>query len=116
MDKNIMKKILNHKANRFRTIFPEDSVDLYFNSKNKTFHAAEFGRFRESVTADFLKAFIPGYVEISNGFVVSPTNNISTQCDIILYDKELTPLIQDDDHNQFSLLTALKEQGKSNQI
>lgn len=112
MDKNIIKKILNHKANRFRTVFSEDSVDLYFNSENKTFHAAEFGRFRESVTADFMRAFIPGYVEVSNGFVVSPTNNISTQCDIILYDKELTPLIQDDNHNQFFPADCIKGIGE----
>lgn len=112
MERNIIKKILNHKANRFRSVFSEDSVDLYFNSENKTFHAAEFGRFRESVTADFLKSFIPGYIGISNGFVVSPTNNISTQCDIILYDKELTPLIKDDNHNQFFPTDCIKGIGE----
>lgn len=112
MNKNIIKKILNHKANRFKSVFSEDSVDLYFDGKNKTFHAAEFGRFRENVTADFLRAFIPGYVEISSGFIVSPTNQISTQCDIILYDKELTPLIQDDNHNQFFPTDSIKGIGE----
>lgn len=112
MEKNIIKKILNHKAKRFKSIFAEDSVDLYFDSKNKTFHAAEFGRFRENVTADFLRAFIPGYVDISTGFIVSPTNKISTQCDIILYDKELTPLIQDDNHNQFFPTDSIKGIGE----
>lgn len=112
MDKNIIKKILKHKASRFKSVFAEDSIDLYFNSENKTFHAAEFGRFRENVTADFLRAFIPGYIGISNGFIVSPTNNISTQCDIILYDKELTPLLQDDNHNQFFPTDCIKGIGE----
>lgn len=112
MDKNIIKKILKHKANRFKSVFAEDSVDLYFNSENKTFHAAEFGRFRENVTADFLRAFVPGYIDISNGFIVSPTNKISTQCDIILYDKVLTPLIQDDNHNQFFPTDSIKGIGE----
>ncbi|KHS77801.1 DUF6602 domain-containing protein [Pectobacterium brasiliense] len=112
MDQNIIKKILNHKAKRFKSVFAEDAIDLYFNSKNKTFHAAEFGRFRENVTADFLRAFIPGHIGISNGFIVSPTNKISTQCDIILYDKELTPLIQDDNHNQFFPTDCIKGIGE----
>ena len=112
MEKNIIKKILNHKAKRFKSVFAEDSVDLYFDSKNKTFHAAEFGRYRENVTADFLKAFIPGYVGISSGFIVSPTNKISTQCDIVIYDKELTPLIQDDNHNQFFPTDSIKGIGE----
>lgn len=112
MNVNIIKKILNHKAKRFKSAFAEDAVDLYFNSENKRFHPAEFGRFRENVTADFLRAFTPGYIEISNGFIVSPTNKISTQCDIILYDKELTPLIQDDNHNQFFPTDCVKGIGE----
>ncbi|MEN4771352.1 DUF6602 domain-containing protein [Duffyella gerundensis] len=112
MDNNILKKILNHKAKRFKGVFSEDSIDLYFDSRSKTFHAAEFGRFRENVTADFLKGFVPGYVAISTGFIVSQKNNISTQCDIILYDKELTPLIQDDNHNQFFPSDCIKGIGE----
>jgi len=112
VDKNIIKKILSHKAKRFKSVFAEDSIDLYFNSERKTFHAAEFGRFRENVTADFLKAFVPGYVGISSGFIVSPENSISTQCDIILYDKELTPLIQDDNLSQFFPTDSIKGIGE----
>ncbi|QGF29586.1 hypothetical protein EE896_21870 (plasmid) [Pantoea eucalypti] len=112
MSANIINKILNHKAKRFKSIFSDDSVDLYFNSERKTFHAAEFGRYRENLTADFLKAFIPGYTAVSTGFIVSQKNSVSTQCDIILYDKELTPLIQDDNLNQFFPADCIKGIGE----
>lgn len=112
MSDNIINKILLHKAKRFKGVFADDSVDLYFNSKNKTFHAAEFGRYRENLTADFLKSFIPGYISVSTGFIVSQKNRVSTQCDIVLYDKDLTPLIQDDKLNQFFPADCIKGIGE----
>ncbi|MDW5500026.1 MULTISPECIES: DUF6602 domain-containing protein [Serratia] len=112
MSNSIIKKILNQKAKRFRSSFSEDAKDLYFGDDDKLFHAAEYGRFREGVASEFLRLLIPRYISIGNGFVVTSKNDRSTQCDIIFYDGELTPLIQDDHNNQFFPSDSIKGIGE----
>lgn len=112
MGETVIKKILSHNANRFKTAFTSSAKDLYFDENQKLFHAAEFGRYRENLTCDFLRSFIPGYLGIKNGFIVSPISAVSTQCDVIFFDKELTPIIKDDHNNQFFPSDCIKGVGE----
>lgn len=61
----------------------------------------EFGVYREKLVAELLKNIIPQRLEIGTGFVITSTGKISTQCDIIIYDKNNSPLIKNDNCQTF---------------
>lgn len=87
---------------RFRDRFSHESKGLFWSSEEKKLiHAGEYGRYREDLCADFLRQFLPRHLAIGSGFIVTPENNRSTQCDLIIYDNELTPAISDDESNYF---------------
>lgn len=82
--------------------FENASKKLYYNPESKRFiHPGEFGTYREKICKRFIRPFVPNNFEIGTGFVVNNTQEISTQCDIIVYDKDSTPLISDYNNNHF---------------
>lgn len=42
-----------------------------------------------------LRAILNKHVDISDGFVITADNEITTQCDVIVYNSEISPLIAD---------------------
>ena len=49
----------------------------------------------------FLNLYIPENYGISSGFIITPSGVISSQCDIIIYDKSKTPKIQNMENQRF---------------
>jgi hypothetical protein len=102
LSSSIYKKIVDSKFKTFLKRFCEDSEQLFFsNEKKQLIHAGEFGRYREDLCLDFFGEFVPQYLKFSTGFIISSEDDVSTQCDLIAYDKELTPLINDAEKNYF---------------
>ncbi|MGF1902839.1 DUF6602 domain-containing protein [Aliivibrio sifiae] len=102
MASKIFKSIIDSKFTSFYRAFSEDARSLFYDeNEKKLIHAAEYGRYREELCADFLALFSPQYLKFSTGFVITSHDQVSTQCDIIVYDSELTPIIRDDDRNYF---------------
>lgn len=102
MTSKIYKTLVNHKLKSFKTHFSDQSRDLFWDdSQNKLIHAGEYGRYREDLTSDLLKQFAPKHIEFSTGFIVTPKDSVSTQCDLILYDKDFTPALADSKLNYF---------------
>ncbi|GEP52272.1 hypothetical protein FNO01nite_29440 [Flavobacterium noncentrifugens] len=94
MSNEIFEKILNRKIETFKSVFLEDSEGI-FKVNGKLFHAQEFGVYRERVLSEIIKSVIPESIQVKDGFVITSKNKLSTQCDIILYDSENTPVIND---------------------
>ncbi len=57
--------------------------------------------YRESICKDFLRLFIPMRLDIGNGFLINTADEISTQCDIVIYDRNNTPLIENNERQRF---------------
>ena len=57
--------------------------------------------YREKLVKDFLRFIIPQKLAINQGFIISSNDEISTQCDIIIYDQNITPLIQSNELQTF---------------
>jgi hypothetical protein len=57
--------------------------------------------YRESIVRDFLKFIVPRALDISTGFVITALNDISTQCDVVIFDSRMTPLYQEGDRQRF---------------
>ncbi|MDO9325470.1 MAG: hypothetical protein Q7T80_10995 [Methanoregula sp.] len=93
---DIFEKLLIQKINVFITEFKELSNDVFYDKdKQELIHPGEYGIFREKISKEFLKCFTPSKYDFGTGFVINTHNEISTQCDVIIYDPQNTPLIQD---------------------
>src|SRR5690606_12380818 len=94
MSSEIFQKILNRKIDTFKSVFLEDSEGI-FRVDGKLFHAQEFGVYRERVLAEIIKSVIPETVQVKDGFIITSRNKLSTQCGVIIYDTNNTPIIND---------------------
>ncbi|MHA7101199.1 DUF6602 domain-containing protein [Roseivirga pacifica] len=102
MGNRVIQSILNEKIKSFRYSFEKTSVESYWDEEKKgLIHPGEFGAYREKVTKDFLRFMIPRRLDIGDGFLVTDQNQVSTQCDIIVYDRNNTPLLENSDNQKF---------------
>lgn len=58
-------------------------------------HPGEYGAYRERIVAQFIEPFLPGHLSVGTGFIVTPSRQISTQCDVVVYDREHSPHIEE---------------------
>lgn len=102
MANQIFDALLSEKIENFKTSFSKTSKEIFYDEKAKSFHTLEFGLYRESICKDFLKFIIPSRLDIDDGFIISTKdNNVSTQCDIVIYDSTHTPLFESGKKQRF---------------
>lgn len=100
--KSIYETLLDEKVNQFIHSYKEASRNLFFDQdESRLIHAGEFGRFREAASKDFIRFFIPRRLEIGTGFLMNHVGEVSTQVDLVVYDKNETPLVQDIENQYF---------------
>lgn len=93
MASDIFRAIFKQKASAFRQLFVETSGEVFYDENTGVIrHNGEYGAYRERILKDFLLQIIPPRLDVSTGFVITAQNDVSTQCDVVLYDKSLTPL------------------------
>jgi hypothetical protein len=61
----------------------------------------EFGAYRERLCAGFLRSYLPTNLRIGSGFLINKNDEVSTQCDLVVYDPKYTPLVEDAEHRRF---------------
>lgn len=92
----VYKALLHSKIEKF-------IYDLQFSKrifedigkKNKLLHPAEYGSYKEKICDDMIKFYIPNKFRTGTGFLINSDNKTSTQCDVLIYDYNHTPLIED---------------------
>lgn len=105
---DIFDKLIKSKIEQFKDDYVKLSRQIFVNKDGTLIHPGEFGMYREKIIREFLAPFLPTRLAIGSGFIITAANNISTQCDIIIYDKEHTPVIEMV-NNAFFLLNVLLE-------
>ena len=95
MASEIFKTLVDQKIEAFRSSFTDTSVSL-FTDEGKLFHPAEFGAYRENALSDLLRSFTPNTYDLSNGFIITPDNKVSTQCDILVVNRNSVTLFNKD--------------------
>lgn len=109
--------LIRQNIDDFIKDFESASRRLYYNPEIKSFiHPGEFGTYREKICKRFLRPFVPNNYEISSGFLVNNSKEISTQCDIVIFDKDCTPLITDYNNNQFYTVETVAAIGEVKSI
>lgn len=102
MANSIFISLFHKRVDQFRKVFYETSRTLFYDPEEKALrHPGEFGRYREKICKEFLRLFVPQRLEIDDGFVINSNDKVSHQCDLVIYDKGNTPLIQTSEHQMF---------------
>ncbi len=97
----IFDKLVKAKIEKFVGDYINLSRQIFVDNDGNLIHPGEFGTYREKIIRDFLTPFLPGHLAVGSGFIITAKNNISTQCDIIIYDKEHTPVIENGEQHFF---------------
>ena len=98
---NIFEQLLLEKIDNFKSAFINTSERVFFDEKGNLIHPGEFGRYREHICKDFFKFIVPSRLDIGQGFIINTFNNVSHQCDIVLYYYKSTPLLESTERQFF---------------
>jgi len=102
MSNLIFNKILEEKIEFFKYSFKETSRSIFYDEKTKRLiHPGEFGTHREQICKDFLRYIIPMRLDLGSGFIITDKGDVSTQIDILIYDRNNTPLIENSEKQRF---------------
>jgi hypothetical protein len=102
MSSTVFGQLLDEQIDIFRNSFSSVSRAAFYDERSgRLIHAGEFGMYREAICRDFLSLLIPGRLALSQGFLINTYDEVSTQCDIIVYDAVSTPLIQSESRQRF---------------
>jgi hypothetical protein len=69
--------------------------------KNNLIHPGEYGMYKERTLQELVKFIVPYKYQLTDGYIINSYNETSTQCDLILYDKLNTPLVEFGNRFQF---------------
>lgn len=100
---NIFDKLVKSKIEQFERDYIDLSRQIFVDASGKLIHPGEFGTYREEVIKTFLAPFLPSRLAIGSGFIITSKDRISTQCDIIIYDKNHTPIIENGEQKFFPI-------------
>ena len=108
MSNKIFRALFQERAEIFKHSFSSVSKELFYDDESNTLrHSAEFGSYRESIVRDFIKFITPTNLDIATGFIMTTEDDISTQCDVVVYDASTTPLYQGDRQRFFPIETTI---------
>ncbi len=112
--KQIFLEIFNEQVEIFKNSYIKSSRNIFYEPdlKNNLHHAGEFGIFRERIVSKFLKLFTPQRLQFDSGFIIAPNEKLSKQIDIIIYDKNESPLIQSEEGQKFFPIETIASIGE----
>ena len=100
MASDIFRSILEQKIDVFASTFGNHANSL-FKKDNKLIHPLEYGMYRERCAKEILELVCDRSIAISDGFMISSENKVSKQCDIIMYQRDTMPIIDNGITNFF---------------
>lgn len=92
MPSDIFRNIIEQKIDIFASTFG-DSASNIFTRDNKIIHPLEYGMYKERCAKELLSFTVNKEIGISDGFLITSNNKVSTQCDIVMYRNDTIPLI-----------------------
>lgn len=104
---DIITEISRFNIRRIKEAFVISKNVFSHKESGTLFHSGEYGSYRETLIKDWLRLYIPERFGISSGFIITGTNKVSTQCDIIIYDKRVTPTIDNNGQRFFPIETVV---------
>lgn len=106
MSSHIFQTILNRKIENFVQSFVVDSKSIFYKD-SVLIHPGEYGKYREDTLIELLRILLPTKFYINGGFIITSNDKVSTQCDIVIYDKEDMPFLVDGISQFYSIESVL---------
>jgi hypothetical protein len=101
MANKIFDQLLKEEIDVFINSFSKVSKKLFSKDDERLIHPGEFGMYRESIARKFMRSFTPANLDIDQGFLINSNNEVSTQCDIVIFDSKYTPLLKNSELQRF---------------
>jgi len=95
MASKVFQQIFDRHIAQFVGVYSEDGTAIFKDEKNKLIHPGEYGKYREESCKEVLRLILEKEVSVADGFVITSDNQVSTQCDIIVYNSKVSPFIAD---------------------
>ncbi|WP_254460097.1 DUF6602 domain-containing protein [Xanthomonas sacchari] len=88
-----MQALALNTARKFRDDYLAMSRHIFRDQekRNGLLHSGEFGVYREQLLRTLLVSHLPARLAIGSGFLSTAQQPSSTQCDVVLYDRDATP-------------------------
>jgi len=97
----IIRNLTIQNYRNFKFSF-ENTKEIFWDEKEKKLiHPGEYGAYREELAKRWLEMHVPKRFGIGSGFVINSSGSISTQCDIVIYDRIKTPKIENINNQRF---------------
>lgn len=103
MSSEIFTKFLYFQIEKFVNEYVSLSHNVFVNDEGALIHPAEYGTYRERIVSAFILPLMPKRLSIGTGFIITDTGKTSTQCDIIIYDTQNTPVIENGEQRFFPI-------------
>ena len=100
---NIFDKLVKSKIDKFIYDYKNLSRQIFVDDEGILIHSGEFGVYREKIVKTLIEPFLPSRLAIGSGFIITSDDKISTQCDLIIYDKDNTPIIESEEQRFFPI-------------
>lgn len=95
-------RLIREKAKIFHSAYLDVSQEIFERPDGGgLYHPGEFGQYRESLVKSLMSSFLPGGIEFGSGFIVDSNNCRSSQVDLIAYDVNENPKIEDSSMRRF---------------
>ena len=89
------RKLIEQQIDMFVNTFSQTSNSLFKNEQNKLIHPGEYGMYKEACFRNLLQSILDKDYSVSDGFIITACDNISTQCDVIVNRSLSRPLTGD---------------------
>lgn len=89
------RKLIEQQIDIFVSTFSQGSNSLFKNEQNKLIHPGEYGMYKEACFRNLLQSILDKDYSVSEGFIITACDNISTQCDVIVNRSSSRPLTGD---------------------
>jgi hypothetical protein len=97
---NKLEVLLVDKIKKFINDYAFISREMYTQNQ-RLIHPGEFGGERERISIELISQFITNDYSFSSGFIIDCKSNISTQCDIVIYDASNSKFLTDSNNQRF---------------
>lgn len=96
------KVLLDSEFRKLLFAFEESKMIFEKNGvRNNLLHPGEYGAYRERACKDFLRFILPDKFKVGDGFILNSKSEETTQCDLIIYVSDETPIIKTDEYTRF---------------
>jgi len=104
---NVIEMLAHRRVATFIEKYNFHSRNIFVGDDGSLIHSSEFGQYRERLVKELLSDFLPRYVSLGEGFICNKNSKRSTQCDIVIYNREETPNLESDDLRRFFPIETL---------